>query len=375
MNSISGIRLSKLRTVLADKNLDAILISTPSNLTYLTSYPFEKDDREAFIVITKSKAYCIASPLIKDEIKKLVPNFIFLSPPFSQTIKDVARKDSLKKIGVEADNLTLSEYKSMKMPSTKLIPLILTTLRDVKDKDEIAAIEKACQIGDDAYEYIVKEIRPGMSEKDIALLLDTFVRQQGTDISFRTIIAFGKNAAIPHHIADDTKLKNKDIILLDFGAKYNNYCSDMSRTIFVGKPTDEEKKAYETVRIAQEKAIEYLSKRHSELDSESQDRSRIKSGMTGVDAKSVDKIAREYIVSQGYPEYPHSLGHSIGIDVHDGFRISPTSENNLIRQMVFSIEPGIYLSQKFGIRIEDIVVLEKNGPRFLTKSPRTLTVI
>jgi len=379
--SFSQSRLEKIYKILDQNKLDGFLLSSPSNLIYLTSYPFEKGEREAFLLVTKNTTYCIASPLIQYEIKKMAPSFIFLDGIFSKAIKELYKKEKIQRLGIEADNLTLSEYKSIKTISTRLVPLTLETLRDVKDTEEIKNIEQACTIGDQAFSYILKEIKPGMSEKEITFLLDTFIRRLGVDISFRTIVAFGKNAAIPHHITSDQRLMTKDLVLLDFGVTHNNYCSDMSRTIFIGKPTEKEKKAYETVRLAQEKAIEYLAKRHSGLarlaarqDSESQ-RSRVKPGMTGVEAKSVDKIARDYIISQGYPEYPHSLGHSIGIDVHDGFRLSPLSKNNLTEGMVFSIEPGIYLNNKFGVRIEDIVAIEDSKIRLLTKSSRHLIIL
>lgn len=213
-------------------------------------------------------------------------------------------------------------------------------------------------MGDKAFTHILKEIKPGMSEKEVGFLLDTYIRKQGTDISFKTIVAFGAGAATPHHTISDNKLQEKDIVLLDFGVKYKNYCSDMTRTVFIGNPTTEEKKVYETVLQSQQKALDYIFGNTLPLS-----------------GKLVDQQARDYVTQNGYPSFPHSLGHSVGVQIHDGFRLSPISDIQLVEGMVFSIEPGIYISEKIGVRIEDIVALTKNGPKLLTNSSKELLIL
>lgn len=219
-------------------------------------------------------------------------------------------------------------------------------------KDAIPSIKKACKLTDAAFKFILKKIKPGISEKEIAFEINDFIKKHGADIAFPSIVAFDKNSVEIHHKPTDQRLKTKDIILMDFGAKVENYCSDMTRTIFLGKATSEQKKIYQTVLEAQKRAMKQLN--------------------NGIKASSVDKIARDYIVSQGYPTIPHSLGHGVGLEVHESPRLSPTSNDILKPGMVFSIEPGIYLPNKFGVRIEDLVALEQDGIKILTHSTKAL---
>ncbi|HSA83841.1 MAG TPA: M24 family metallopeptidase, partial [Patescibacteria group bacterium] len=249
--------------------------------------------------------------------------------------------------------------------------LSLASLRITKTPEEIAKIKKACEIGDKAFSYILEQIKPEMTELQIAALLEIFIKTHGAEISFPSIVAFEENAAIPHHKTGNKKLKINNLILIDFGVKYNNYCSDMTRTIFFGKPKNEQKQAYETVLKAQQNAIQYYTREIKRTKN--------------VTASQLDKVAREHIISQGYPSIPHSLGHGIGLQVHEAPRLSPTSKETLAEGMVFSIEPGIYLpalpvrqaggrqvSPGFGIRIEDLFAIQNNKLIQLTKSQQKL---
>jgi len=237
-------------------------------------------------------------------------------------------------------------------------------LRVKKEEEEIAAIQKACKLGDSAFEYVLGKIKPGMSEQEVAFELEMFIKKHGAELSFRTIIASGKNSSVPHHQTSNQKLMSNTILLLDFGVKIDNYCSDMTRTIFLGKANPDQKKMYEAVRVAQEKAIEYLKQCHFVPQDEKVTQATI--------AKDVDKIARGYILSQGYLSIPHSLGHGTGLEVHEEPRLSPKSKTVLQSGMVFSIEPGIYVPDFGGVRIEDLVTLRKDGVTFLTNAPKQL---
>lgn len=234
-----------------------------------------------------------------------------------------------------------------------------------KTPDEILIIEKACRLTDRTFDYILPHIKPGVTEKEISLKIRKFINKNGALLSFRSIVAFGKNASEPHHKSNETKLKNGNIVLLDFGAKVKGFCSDMTRTVFMGKASDEQKKIYRTVLAAQKKAIKFL--KSSIINHKS------------INAYNVDKVARDYIISQGYTPMPHGLGHGIGKKVHERPKLSPKSKAFLKPGMTFTIEPGIYLPagrqgiKNFGgVRIEDTVVLEKTGLRILTKSPKEI---
>jgi len=241
----------------------------------------------------------------------------------------------------------------------------------VKSSDEISKIESACKLGDKTFSYILKKIHLGITEKEVAQEINSFIKKNGAKPSFPTIVAFGKNSTNIHNIPTNNKLTKNQIILLDFGVKINGYCSDMTRTIFSGKPTHKQKHMYETVLNAQQKAIDFIAKHSNDMYHYSGNKKIVKI----LKAKSVDNVARLYIKSKGYPSIPHSLGHGIGKKVHEAFRISPKSKIYLKEGMVFSVEPGIYLSGFGGVRIEDLVVLKKTGPRLLTHSPKNIIVL
>src|SRR5258706_10700618 len=265
-------KLKKVREILEEKNLDAILVSSRSNLIYITNYPFYLDDREAFLIITPDKSFALVSGLIQTELKIKAPFLTFSDPnasprQLSSYLIELSKKESLLRIGFEADNITVSEYTNLstkggsasggKNTTISYVPVNLNNIRSIKDKEEIEAITKACTLGDQAFSYILKEVKPGITKIELAFLLATYIREKGAKVSFEPIVAFGPNSAIIHHLSDETKLKAKDNILFDFGVKIDNYCSDMSRTVFIGKVSNEQKKIYETVRIAQEKYFEY----------------------------------------------------------------------------------------------------------------------
>ena len=352
--------LAKLKELLLKNKLDAILVSSISNITYLTNYSgFSKDEREAYLFITKNSQYILTDGRYATAVKTLIPDYKLIEISRKQSVakifKKLVIKHKINTVGFEGDNISHLEHKKLVKIFSKMSHIDVDSIRVTKSSDEISKIEKACKLGDKTFEYILKIIHLGISEKEMANEIEIFIKKQGADVSFLPLIAFGENSAKPHHLPTAKQLDKNSIILLDFGIKLNDYCSDMSRTIFFGSANAELKKMYNTVLEAQRMAINSLIKQMS--------------------ASKIDKIVRNYIISQGYKTIPHGLGHGIGLKVHEGPRLSAVSKDILKEGMVFSVEPGIYIPNFGGVRIEDLVVLTKNGPRILTHSPKTLIII
>jgi len=353
--------LGRLKQILKKNKLDAALISSISNITYLTNFSgFSKEEREAYLFVAKNSQYILTDRRYSEAVKRLITAFELIEISSKNSVKEILEKlkskHKIKKIGFEGHNITFLEHKKLLQRFDDSNHRSLESLRIIKSSNEISKIKKACELGDKTLDYILKKIKLGVTEKQIAFEIEFFIKKQGADIAFSPIVAFGKNSAFPHHQTTDQRLTTKDkFVLLDFGVKLNNYCSDMTRTVFFGQPTSEQKKMYETVLEAQKLAIEQLNNETI--------------------ASQIDKVARDYITSKGYKIIPHNVGHGIGIDVHEAPRLSPKSKNTLKSGMVFTIEPGTYIPNFGGVRTEDVVVLEKSGPRLLTGSPRKLTIL
>lgn len=366
MNNYLEKRILKIKKILADKNLDAILISNIANITYLSDFLFLiSEDREGFILITKNSQYFISSFLYKKEILNKTKNYYFLElsstnkKNFVNYLDEIIKKENLKTLAIESENITVNEFMFIKKLNVNIVPISLENLRSIKDKEEIRRIKKACDITDKVFDFILKKIKIGITENKIAQILENFLKDKNVTTSFPTIVAFGKNAATPHHKTNNTKLLENTFVLLDFGVKYENYCSDMTRTIYFGKANNQEIKTYEILKKSQTMAIDYLSAQKGK----------------SILAEKIDAQSRNYLIKNGFPSFPHSLGHSIGINCHDGFRLSPISKTKIMPGMVFSIEPGIYITGKFGLRIEDDILSTNSGIEILTKSSRELIII
>ena len=354
-------RLKRLRKLLKEQSLDAIFISSLPNITYFTKFSgFSTEDRDAFLLITKDEQYIFTHGIYREAVKKAIADFTLIEMkrenPISSALYELVSTLQINKLGFEAFDLRVSEYENIIKQIDKDILVstdIVGELRIKKDSGEINAIEKACQLGDTVFTQIIKEIKEGVTEKELAAKLDYCIKKQNADVSFPTIIAFGDNAAYPHHVPTDRKLQKNEFVLLDFGVKLNGYCSDMTRTVCFGKANTEQKHIYNTVKSAQQAAIDAY------------DEGPMK-------ASSLDLIAREFIIKNSYPNMPHSLGHGIGLEVHELPRLTPVSKDVLENGMVFSIEPGIYLVNNVGVRIEDLFAIVDNKLIQLTHSPREL---
>ncbi|MBI4100389.1 aminopeptidase P family protein [Candidatus Microgenomates bacterium] len=366
--------MKKIQQTLGAKKIGALLVSDFYNLAYLSQFfPLSPQEREAFLLITPHRGFLLTDGRYIEQARILKNDFncLEITPRQNlvQIIANLVREEKVKCLGFEKTNLTFGEYEKLKAEvGIKLIPTynIVEESRAIKDPKEITSIKRACQIADLAFAHLLKFLKPGLTEKEIADEIEWFIRKKGVvDLSFDPIVASGPNSAYPHHRSGDRKIKKQDIVLLDFGAKAENYCSDMTRVVFLGKATEEQKKVYNVVLEAQKKAIEFLKHYcHSKRSEES--------GNYGIKPSEVDKASRDYITSQGYPAIPHGLGHGVGLCEHESPRLSFKSKDTLKPGMVFSIEPGIYLQNQFGVRIEDLVVLTETGPQVSTKSSKEI---
>lgn len=385
----STVQQTILRKILKREQLDGLLLSTPELIGYYTGFfAFSQKEREGYALITQKKIFLITSPLHFPALQRLPKQIIKViisgRNDFEKLVSLLCKKNNLFHLGFEADNLTVSEYLRLKKIVPKLRKFDTTRLRITKSPQEVSMIRKACEIGSKALQKILLLLNPRMTERQLALELEIAVMKLGAESSFPPIVAFGKNTATPHHQPAKSKLQENDVVLIDFGVKFNNYCSDMTRTFFFGKPTAEYIKAYQTVIQAQKEAIRFLEeycnylrnlhvKYKANQISANKQEAKTPSGIKLknnqiIYASEVDKIAREYILSQGFPSIPHSLGHGIGLAVHESPSLSPASKDILDNGMVFSIEPGIYLPRKFGIRIEDLFTIQDWELIQLTKS-------
>lgn len=359
-------RLRSLRKLLIDQNIDGVIVSSVSNIVYFTGYSnFSKEEREAYLIIGKDFQYIVTDGRYSEAIDKSVPHFTLFERGYKNSLDTLYKKlkVKIKTLGVEEDNLTVSEYKFIKKYFKKIKNCSTNNLRSLKTKVEVDKIKKACAIGDLAFKNIIKKIKVGVSEKEIAYDMEKFIKQKGAEQSFPAIVAFSKNSSIPHHHTGEDILKDKkgQFVLLDFGVKYEGYCSDMTRTIFFGKPSKKQEEIYAAVLNAQEQSIKLLTEKIKKQKS--------------ILSSEVDEAARIHIQSKGFDSIPHSVGHGIGLEVHEYPYISPRNSEILKEGMVFSIEPGIYLKDFGGVRIEDLFVYENDGLRQITNASKKITII
>lgn len=367
-------RLDNIRKILKEKGLDALFISDQNNVSYLTGCRgLSPHERESFLFITDKSTYLLTFPTYFDLFNRKNAPYVTLNitqeKRMRQHLNEIIANDKIKTVGFEKENVTVSEYEQMKEHITTTwqpTAEIVESLRLIKDTTEADTIRKAATITDTVFSYLLEHIREGVTEKELAVELEYQIKKRAEDVAFSPIVAFNEHAAIPHYLpTNDQRLKTNDLILLDFGAKHDGYCSDMTRVIFFGKPQENHKKVYETVLEAQKRAIEYL-RQHCQGASFS----------TATEISSeTDRITREYITAQGYPEYQHGLGHGVGLAIHEAPRLRKGGSDLLKPGMAVTVEPGIYLPGICGVRIEDLVLLTQNGIDILSKSSKDIIIL
>lgn len=361
-------RIERVRTYLLEKKIDALLVSNFYNILYLTGFKtLTKDEREAFVLVTKNKLYLFSderylSKDYKSHTAHYEPKLIEPKRGLLVHLNEIVGKEKIKTLGFEAEDLKYYEHFhiSQQFAGIKLIPTDRTVvkLREIKNEKETALIEKACEITDKCLEDISKIIREGISEKELAFRLEIWLREKGYDLAFDPIVAVDENSAVAHYNtkAGEGIVKKNSVILIDFGVKYKDYLSDITRMIFYGKPADETAVAYEDLLSAQRKTIEKVT--------------------IAKKLKDPDLFCRETLAARGYPNYPHSTGHGVGLEIHEYPKVSFTSEDEKKEGQIITIEPGIYFSGRWGMRIEDTVVIDEELiARPLTRYPKELLII
>ncbi len=350
-------------------NIDALLVTNPKNIFYLSGFQgLTPHERESYLFVTQTKMYLMTNALYLEQAKKIIKDNkeielveITSASPLTVRLIELINALGLKKIGFESEDLKFQEYTKITADLSPAIccptSQLVEQLRLIKTPLEITKLQKACTITDACFTYLQSFIKPQMTEADIAWEIESYFKKNGAQSSFPPIVAFNINSSQPHYSSSmNYKLRTTDFILLDFGAKFQGYCADMTRMIFVGNGDPEISRAYKVLKTAQQKALDLLT-------------SGERSG------SNLDQAVRDELATQGFPPYPHSLGHAVGLDIHEAPRLSVRRDETLKPGMVFSVEPGIYVEGKFGLRIEDLVLIKENGIEVLSTSPKNLIII
>lgn len=347
-------RILNLRNKLLPGGPDGLLIGSSPNRRYLSGFR----GSAGWLLITSSEAYLAVDFRYVEQAKQESVGFeiLHISGDLHAWLPGLMAKLDINKLGIEADHVSYSTYQSISQlsklgkPPFKILPVknMVESLRMVKDEVELTAIEKACKIADDAIQNIAVHLKAGASEKQVAWTLECLLRQHGSDIlPFEVIVASGPNAAMPHAQPSDRLLNEGEPVIIDLGARCGGYCSDITRTFIIGNETERYNSVYNIVLGAQMTALSVIER--------------------GMSARSADGLVRGMIENAGYGEFfGHGLGHGVGLETHEAPRIGTLSDDILQEDMVFTVEPGIYLPGWGGVRIEDTVTITEGKLRTLT---------
>ena len=344
-----------LRNKIKSLDLDAMIVSNPINIKYLTGI-----EAEGLLILARKENFFITDGRYVEAVKSLLT---IEDEIIVEDMKDLAKEDYenlflfCENVGFEENYVTYAKYKEyiykFKIHNLSETEMLIEKQRAIKDSDEIKHITKACNITDDCFEYLLNYIKIGMTEKQIAGAIERFFRINGAEeLAFDTIVASGANSSMPHAVPTDKKIEYGDVITIDMGCKYNGYCSDMTRTIFVGKIDEEVEKIYNLVLKNQKQTIGEMKE--------------------GAICKNIAKMV---INDLNGHTLIHGLGHSLGLEVHEIPNLGSKSEVILKPNMIITDEPGIYIPGRFGIRIEDTVIVGKSTGVPLTKSNKEICII
>ncbi len=352
-------RINELKKILSEN--DAALIMSDTNRLYLTGF---KSSAGA-VLITKSSAYLLIDFRYFENAKKNVKHIeVKLASRLYGDISEILKKHQIKNLFIETDFTTLDGINALKkgledfnISTENTLTQKINKMRSIKYKAEIESIEKAQALTDEAFGYILNHIKVGARETEIALKMEFFMRERGSEgVAFDFIVVSGKNSSLPHGVPTNKEIEKGDFVTLDFGAVINGYRSDMTRTVAVGFATDKQRSVYETVLNAQMTALNTIK--------------------PDTPCSTVDKAARDIITAAGYGDcFGHGLGHSVGLEIHENPACNTRDNTPLKSGMIMTVEPGIYIPNEFGVRIEDMVVITQNGYKNLTKSPKGLIIV
>lgn len=351
-------RIEKLRALMEKAVIDAYLVTSPANLRYLTNFT----GTAGMALITLEQAFFITDFRYIEQASEQIQGMTIIQHQgdiVSEILK-LMESESVNVLGFEDAVMTYADYSIFEeVIGAELAPAsgLIEKLREQKDDGEIAIIEKACAIADEGFDHVLKMIRPGMTEIEVANQLDFYMRSLGASgTSFETIVASGARSALPHGVASEKMIEQGELITLDFGCVYQGYVSDITRTFAIGDPGQQLKDIYQIVLEAQKKVLEVAQ--------------------AGVTGSQLDAVARDFISEAGYGEaFGHSTGHGIGMEIHEGPNISRSNDEPLMEGNVITDEPGIYLPGLGGVRIEDDLVILAEGNRILTQSPKELIIL
>ena len=352
-------RIENLRKVLGKG--EAALITGDTNRLYFTGFK----SSAGIVLITKNKAVLFIDFRYFEKAQKEVSHLeVRLAKRVYAEICEMLKNEAVTDIYIETNTVNLNELKNLRkafegfnVSEESKISDKISNMRSLKDDSELESIKKAQVLTDAAFSYILDFIKPGATEREIALKMEFFMRERGSEgVAFDFIVVSGKNSSLPHGVPTDKKIEKGDFVTMDFGGVVNGYRSDMTRTVAVGNVTDKQRKIYETVMAAQQASLDIIK--------------------PGVACFQVDKAARDIISNAGYGEFfGHGLGHSVGLEIHESPACNTRDKTPLKKGMIMTVEPGIYLPDEFGVRIEDMVVVTDSGYENLTKSPKELVVL
>ena len=350
-------RVNKLREAMALQGVSAMFVASDINRRYLTGFT----GSAGYVLITETESYLLTDFRYMTQAPQQAKDFKVVehAPKVMETVKGLL--GSSAKLGFEQEHVTFATYQSYKeaLVGVELVPVsgLVEGLRIFKDEGELAIMREAAVLADHTFSHILTKIRPGVTERELDLQMEMFMRENGaTSSSFDTIVASGERSALPHGVASSRVLQGNEFITFDFGALLNGYCSDVTRTVVLGEASDRHREVYGIVLEAQLNALD-----------------KIRPGMTGREA---DALTRDIISSYGYGDnYGHSTGHGLGMEVHESPRLSKLSDDILKPGMVVTVEPGIYIPGFGGVRIEDDIVITETGIEIITSSTKELTLL
>ena len=351
-------RLKKIRQLLKKNNIDAVIITNAVNRRYLSGF----DGTAGLLLIGHEKSLLVTDFRYTEQAAAQARHFTVhcWKDDLMLSLAPLIEEEGWLKAGFEAKDVTYSVFTEMKekLP-VELIPLEVTAekQRMVKTGSELSELSRGAKILDEAFNNICSLIRPGMTEREVALELEIYLLRQGAEErSFRFIVASGERGAMPHGVASMKELSKGEMVTIDFGAVFGGYATDMTRTVALGAVSKQRSKIYDIVKKAQQEAVLAIK--------------------PGIKCREIDAVARGIIEKAGYGEnFGHGLGHGVGLETHEQPVLNPRSETVLKAGMVVTVEPGIYIPEWGGVRIEDMVLVKKDGVETLTKSSRELIII